>query len=244
MGIRTRVMSSLGWVRKRNVSPKADHPLAAVKRALKETQIVTVFDVGAFDGCTAIGYRKAFKEAAIHSFEPSPEAYAALVERFKEDSQVVPVNTALADAPGTASFQLNNAGVTNSLLEKDKRSDEWVDHTWTDNTATVEVKVDTLDNYCEREGIRQIDLLKIDAQGADLKVLQGAGRMLREGRIYSIFIETCIVPLYDGQGELHEVCALMHGHGYCLFDLLAPSHAPSGQLMWCDLLFTRGSGIL
>jgi len=237
-------MNRLGWVRKRDVSPRLGHPLVAVKRALEGAPIKMVFDVGAFDGSTAISYRRVFKEAAVHSFEPAPDAYAALVARFKEDNQVTPVNLALAEAPGTASFQLNQAGVTSSLLKKDQRSDKWVDHTLTDNKTTVEVTVDTLDNYCEREGIFQIDLLKIDAQGADLKVLQGAEQLLREGRVRSIFIETGIVPLYDGQGELHEIYGLMHGHGYCLFDLLAPAHAPSGQLMWCDLLFAKGTGIL
>ena len=67
--------------------------------------------------------------------------------------------------------------------------------------------------------------------------------MLGEGRIRSAFVETGVVSTYEGQGEFHEICGLMHDHGYTLFDMLAPAYAPSGQLMWCDLLFARGSGV-
>jgi FkbM family methyltransferase len=243
MGLRTKVMNRLGWVRKRNVSARIVHPLRAVKRTLQGKQVSTIFDVGAFDGGTAKGYRQGFPDATIFSFEPTPAAFEKLVTNTAEDSKIVAVNLALADAPGRTAFQVNQAGVTNSLLGNARASGDWVDSALMEQIETIEVQVDTLDAYCAREGIEQIDLLKIDAQGVDLKVLQGATQLLEGGKVTSIFIETCIVPLYEGQGELHEIYGLLHSKGYCLFDLLAPAHAPSGQLMWCDLLFVKGKGV-
>lgn len=47
----------------------------------------------------------------------------------------------------------------------------------------VEVCVDTVDNFCGRNGIESISLPKIDAQGYDLHVLRGVRRMLDDRRI-------------------------------------------------------------
>lgn len=49
--------------------------------------------------------------------------------------------------------------------------------------SVVEVCVDTVDNFCGRNGIESISLPKIDAQGYDLHVLRGVRRMLDDRRI-------------------------------------------------------------
>ena len=49
--------------------------------------------------------------------------------------------------------------------------------------------MDTLDDYCGREDIGQIDLVKIDVEGHELSVLKGSTRMLSQGRIKRIQFE-------------------------------------------------------
>ena len=53
---------------------------------------------------------------------------------------------------------------------------------------TFEVKTDTLDNYCEQNKIDNIDILKIDTEGSELEVLQGAKNMLKKTNIVLIEI--------------------------------------------------------
>src|ERR1039457_3175738 len=58
---------------------------------------------------------------------------------------------------------------------------------------------DTLDNFCRREGIRKIDLLKIDVEGFEFAVLDGASEMLLNTT--AIIIETSLVRTTDGNPE-------------------------------------------
>ena len=61
-----------------------------------------------------------------------------------------------------------------SLLKRNFTGKKWagVKHT------NLPVKIDTVDNYCSENGIKKIDLLKIDAEGSDLNVILGAAKML------------------------------------------------------------------
>jgi len=77
---------------------------------------------------------------------------------------------ALSDTKGEAIYYDEYSSMEKRNLKGHKW--KWLTHT------TVEVKTDTLDNYCEENGIKEIDLLKIDTEGHDLKVLLGASRML------------------------------------------------------------------
>ena len=63
--------------------------------------------------------------------------------------------------------------------------------------------MDTLDTYCERNGIERIDLLKIDTEGSEIAVLQGASRMLSSDAIrfvYAEFNEILPIPGVVGSG--------------------------------------------
>jgi hypothetical protein len=55
----------------------------------------------------------------------------------------------------------------------------------TDVTATTVA----LDEYCARRGIERIDLLKLDAEGAEVDVLDGAARLLGRGAVRAILVE-------------------------------------------------------
>ena len=51
------------------------------------------------------------------------------------------------------------------------------------------VRLDTVDNYCRENKIDKIDLLKLDVEGHELKILQGASEMLAADRISNLQIE-------------------------------------------------------
>jgi hypothetical protein len=58
-----------------------------------------------------------------------------------------------------------------------------------ENAQATRVAVLTLDEETERLGIDRIDMIKIDVEGYEPKVLAGARRLLREGRIRAILCE-------------------------------------------------------
>src|SRR6185295_5604450 len=149
-----------------------------VTQQLIRTAEPTIFDVGAHVGETAARYRALFPGALIHSFEPFPTSYERLVAAFRTDGRVVPHNVAVAATNGSARFRVNRASVTNSLLESDLRGSDYWGSNLLDTEHEIEVETLTLDDFCRDQRIEHVDVLKIDVQGAEYAVLEGAHGLL------------------------------------------------------------------
>ena len=52
--------------------------------------------------------------------------------------------------------------------------------------SEINVQTQTLDNFCLRKGIKNIDVLKIDSESNELNILKGAKNLLSENKIYLI----------------------------------------------------------
>jgi hypothetical protein len=103
----------------------------------------------------------------------------------------------------------------------------------------VEIEVATLDQFCDAQNIKAIDLLKTDCQGFDLRVLQGATRMLSEGRVKILQCESLFVSEYDGQGWFYEVLHFLTDAGYVPVSFGEPSRNARHEIMWSDVIFKR-----
>lgn len=111
--------------------------------------------------------------------------------------------------------------------------------------------VDTVSlDYCAREkGINDLDFIKIDIQGAELDVLRGAGRTLRD--VVAIVTEVEFIPLYVDQPLFGDVCEFLAELGFMFHKFLGMAghtlkpFAVSRDLdvalqhTWADALFTR-----
>jgi FkbM family methyltransferase len=78
------------------------------------------------------------------------------------------------------------------------------------------VQCTTLDAYCARSKIERIDVLKIDTEGFDLKVLQGSSVMLQKHAIKFVYFEFNDLQPRDGTsgGALMPIDGLLRPHGY------------------------------
>jgi len=142
---------------------------------------LTALDVGANRGawsqhllraCDAAG-----ADVTLHAFEPSAHTFGLLQEALAPltGPRVTLVNRALSDDEGTAVlYQVAPGAGSNSMYASTGRHGSPVAET---------IEVTTLDRYCAASGIGQVDLLKVDAEGHDLLVLTGAGRLFGEQRI-------------------------------------------------------------
>ena len=81
-----------------------------------------------------------------------------------------------------------------------------------------------------------MDVLKLDVQGAEYSVLEGADALLSGGRIGVIYMEVIIAPTYVGQRRLVDYLALTSDKGYELFDLYNPTRR-NGRLIQSDIIF-------
>jgi FkbM family methyltransferase len=189
-----------------------------------------ILDVGANIGQTALKYRTLFPESLIYSFEPFPESFARLASQFAGDGRVRPVQQAVGDSEGRETFYLNESHYTNSLLPCIKQEN-------LEPVGVMEVSTTTIDEFCEREGIGEVQVLKMDIQGGELMALKGAAQRLKKKSIALIYTEVMFSPQYEGQAFFHDICMFLYDHGYSLFDQYNFSHTAEGQIAWGDAIF-------
>ncbi len=204
---------------------------------IPKTTPQTVFDVGAHHGESVFKICGLLREPVVHSFEPSPESFKVLREKFSGRPNLRLNNMAVGASPGSVAFHEYEGSALNSALPVNRD---------TPNAAcdarllrTVEVQMETVDAYCAREGVGRIDWLKIDAQGYDLQVLKGARRMLSEGRIAVVTLEVNFIQMYEGEGSFCDILHYMEPLGCRLVDRYDANYLDN-RLSCCDLLFARG----
>lgn len=124
-----------------------------------------------------------------HCFEPSPTMFKRLTDRVAEAStphtNVQCYNVGLSDEEGTFPMRIfpGYEGVNSFLTD----SGFW-DSTYVDSRI-IEAATTTGDAFCSRHGIDHIDMLKIDTEGFEWKVLHGFDSMLTNQSIDVIQFE-------------------------------------------------------
>jgi FkbM family methyltransferase len=196
-----------------------------------------IFDVGANEGQTAVELARAFPRATVHSFEPFNRAFDALRRATLPFQNVKPVNLALGDAASSRTLFVNKSSPTTSLLPMSAEAAAFVPGIEMAATGTAEIQVATLDDYCAREQIGFIDLLKMDVQGYEQRVLRGGHGMLSQQKVASVFTEVLFAPLYDGQAYFQDLYADLWKCGFRLVQLYNPALNEQQFLSWCDALF-------
>lgn len=145
--------------------------------------VSTVFDVGANRGDYALAVLERRPRAQVHCFEPSQAAYEILARRLSNRATLH--RCALADVPGeTLLYSSEPGSELSSLYNRDLRalSIPFGDH-------SERVTVSTLDAEASKAGVSHVDLLKIDAEGAEARVIEGAAEMIEAGAIDVLVIE-------------------------------------------------------
>lgn len=141
------------------------------------------------------------------AYEPSPVAFALLQSRLAAmiDQRLSIFQLAMGEREGVADFHMEaDAGETSSLVTHHSKPDAQV----------VQVQITTLDTVMKRVGdFQRIDLLKIDTEGFDLRVLKGASELLRNHRVAVIQFEYNAPWAFAGS-TLADALTLLAEHGY------------------------------
>ena len=178
-----------------------------IKTRLPHLTIDTVFDVGAHIGLTALEFSDEFPSATVYAFEPGSANFRRMKSNLIGKPDIRLHNIGFSSAPGEAVL----------LCEPEHPSMARIVSGGTDNTETI--KLDTIDNFSVAEGVKQIDLLKIDVEGHEMQVFAGARKMLEDGCISIIRFETAIDPDLEYHTQFFEAFEFLRRLGYRLFGL-------------------------
>lgn len=181
---------------------------------------MVAFDIGANIGELSLLFsRFVGPEGRVHSFEASPNTFKRLSEivSISNRKNISQNCVCLSDTIGMAKLHIfddEHSGWTtlaNRPLQQYGINIQPVD--------TANIPTTTIDAYCESHNIHQIDLLKIDVEGAEYQVIQGADRMMHEHRIRCLVFEFGQTT-FDMGNDPRKLAQLINSKGYQLRNLV------------------------
>ncbi len=181
--------------------------------SLGSLEPATIFDVGANVGQSAEVFLRAYPEATIHCFEPVAATFHALRETLAELAGRVELHQlAMGAQRGRARIATSGTGSCATIMTP--ATDEYQD--------SESIRVDTLDEFCADAAIARIDYLKIDTEGYDLNVLEGAQRLLGDGAVAVVEVEAGMHPANRLHVPLEQLKAHLQEYGYRCFGVYEP----------------------
>ena len=222
-----------------------------------------VVDAGANIGQTLETFLGWWPSAHCLSLEPLPDAFQkleTLASKIGANAEVM--NVGLSDKPGSlilhsskaqptaSSFLMwNGANETNDShrgLRGTPSSFELGD----DDRFDVNVRVETLDSIFSSQSASRslslfaelgLDILKMDVQGWELPVLQGARELLKETKV--VLTEWQFDDIYGQPPPIHELDKILSDAGFRLWDI---SHIykdlKTMRTLWVDLIYAKPAG--
>lgn len=187
-----------------------------------------IFDAGANVGMTSLYIRWFFPDATIHAFEPVSATFNELNRSVSHDSRILPRNIALGDLDQTQTIEVDPYSQMSTLVSSGSA-----------NRTPEKVSVVKLDSYVAQQNLARIDVLKMDVQGFEMQLLQGAEETLKARRIKFIYAE---IGFTDGDREtafFPEIHARLASHSFslCGFYEVWRKGAVKERLGGCNALY-------
>jgi FkbM family methyltransferase len=137
-------------------------------------------DIGCHKGKFLDPMRRAAPHGRFFAFEPVPYLCKLLISKYRADARVQVFNMALSSSCGTSALYINEVDMGLSGLS-DRPGREGMDR---DRLRRIDVPVNTLDGVL---GSQHVDFIKIDVEGAEFDVLQGARQIMIRSRPLILF---------------------------------------------------------
>jgi FkbM family methyltransferase len=207
---------------------------AAARDALLR-EVDAVVDVGANAGQYGELLRAGGYRGRLVSLEPVSEAYEELRRRAAADGAWEAVRVAVSDSDGELTLNVTDDSRSSSALPRNERFADKPGWAPRESRTVPARRLDGLVDELLRPGERAF--LKVDVQGYERQVLDGAGAAL--GRFDGIELELSVTALYEGQPSLAEMLPLLAERGFRPVSLDPILLDDDGLLMELDGLFAR-----
>ena len=206
---------------------------------LERAGIDVAVDVGANVGQYARTLRRGGFTGRIISIEPQPLAFSQLARTASTDPLWDCRQVALAESDGEAVLRISRNSVSSSLLPMT----DYMAAAFSEAALVAEemVKRTTLASVVREAGVASDRLfLKVDAQGYEERVLEGASPVI--SRIRLIETELPLRPMYRGGSDFCRVMNYLADLNYWLVSLEPNTMDPeTGHIVEVNALFARGN---
>lgn len=195
-----------------------------INKYLKKLNIQIVIDVGSHKGEFFLSLMKDIKTIKKTILvEPQNELLKHLffIKNKLPKTKIDIEEYALGPKKGTKEIKINSLSSTSTLAKINHKS-KWLkfkNMLLIKNNKNAIVKktvlIETLDNLIEKNNIKKIDLLKIDTEGFEHEVLQGAKKSLKLKKIKAIMIEKQLSNMYLNY-NFKKVSKILEKNGFLL----------------------------
>lgn len=213
-------------------------PSAQLAKSLEMAGINLVFDIGANEGQFAREIRENGYSGKIISFEPLSNARRTLCAFASVDSTwEVHDQSAIGDQDGEIEIHIAGNSVSSSVLPMlESHSSAAVDSAYVDSERVPIARLDSVARHYVTPESKLF--IKIDTQGYEWQVLEGAYETLQQSR--GVLCELSLVPLYDAQRLWRDIVDRLDAEGFILWALQKGFTDPrTGQSLQMDGIFLR-----
>lgn len=190
-----------------------------------------VYDAGASNGQFSSFAVRRWPGAKFRCFEPIPECARRAQSVVGGRGRVHEV--ALSNRDEQGELIISGREDSSSMLPVDELSEQVSN---AGEVARLDIDVRRLENYLT-DMARGQNLLKIDVQGLELEVLEGAGRLL--DRFVDVYCECSFRHLYQDQPLVSDVVAYMQSRGFELISVENMARNDDRLVLQADMLFRR-----
>lgn len=210
---------------------------------------LTLVDVGASGGI-----QNKWKHCApffrVIGFEPDERSASELNTERSMDTAMTFLSVGLYNKKASIPLYLTRNKTDSSIFEPDMTFLKKFPHADRFEVVGREVmQVDMLDNQLNDHNVTDVDFIKVDTQGSELFILQGAANILSQA-VFGVEVEVEFSPLYFGQPVFSDVDVFMRSRGFQLFDI-APCFwkrkrgkslgGKRGQIIYANVLYLKDS---
>jgi FkbM family methyltransferase len=186
--------------------------IAAILSSLPPDEKSVYLDVGANVGLLSLQVRKARPLVQCHLFEPDPQTF----QKLKKNVSLNPFRDIHLHQLIVSDQTAQQQAFHTSPMSSESGWGRLATHIG-GNTAEanlLRLPSITIDDHCAQARIEQIDLLKVDVEGAEALVLRGASRYLSEGKIKAVICEMNDGALQAFGMTSEKIKGLLASHGF------------------------------